>query len=219
MQADFWVKRWEQGKTGFHRTEFNEYLLNHWAELGLEPSASVLVPLSGKSLDMLWLSGRGHTVHGSELSQVAVEEFFRENDLQACHQDKGKLVHWQCGRNHLWHGDFFDLGPGDTGKIDAVYDRAALVALPPGVRPRYATHLQEIAQGAPILLVTLEYDEDAMAGPPFSVTGEEVKQLFGSGYVISLLSDNDILATPENGKFRERGVNYMREKVYKLVSA
>ena len=216
MHADFWVKRWEEGKIGFHRSEYNDYLVEYWSELGLDATATVLVPLSGKSLDMLWLSSQGHTVHGAELSKIAVEDFFHENNLDACLHEKGNFTHWQCGRNHIWHGDFFELATEDTGPIDAVFDRAALIALPVEMRAAYARHLQQLAKDAPILLVTLEYDQEKMDGPPFSVTDDEVGRLFGDKYSISRVCDHDVLSMPANERFRQRGLSHMREKVFVL---
>ena len=82
MQPDFWHQRWADNQIGFHQSAPTPLLLKHWPALGITPGAQVFVPLAGKSLDMAWLASQGHRVLGVELSQLAVEQFFAEHDLQ-----------------------------------------------------------------------------------------------------------------------------------------
>jgi thiopurine S-methyltransferase len=82
MEPDFWFERWQRGEIGWHGAEFNRHLLDYWPLLGLPAGTRTFVPLCGKSLDLLWLAGRGERVLGVELSQLAVESFFAEQGLQ-----------------------------------------------------------------------------------------------------------------------------------------
>ena len=214
MEADFWHDRWENNLTGFHLNEVNPYLKENWAALNLKPGARVFVPLCGKTLDLIWLAEQGYEVVGIELSPLAVEAFFAENNLTAEKKQLGGLDFWQSGKISLFCGDIFDLAPEILGQIDAVYDRASLVALPPAMRHEYAAKLTQLAESAPKLLVTLEYDQSKMDGPPFSVSEEEVRGLYQANYQAKQLTAQDVLA--DNEKFRSRGLEYMNESIYLL---
>lgn len=217
MRADFWHSRWENNLTGFHLNEVNPYLKANWLSLNLPAGTRVFVPLCGKSLDLIWLAQQGHQVVGVELSPLAVEQFFTENNLAVERQQVGELVCWQSENITIFCGDFFALTAKALGKVDAVYDRASLVALPPKMRQDYATKLTELAQSAPKLLVTLEYEQSKMDGPPFSVSEDEVKALYQANYSVKQISAQDVLG--DNTKFRDKGLEYMNECIYKLVAA
>lgn len=214
MEADFWHKRWESNLTGFHLDEVNPNLKANWDSLNLKDGARVFVPLCGKSLDLIWLAAQGYQVVGIELSPLAVEAFFTENKLTAEHEKKGGMDLWQSENISLFCGDFFDLTTDILGPVDAVYDRASLIALPPAMRQEYAAKLTDITQSAPKLLVTLEYEQSKMDGPPFSVSEDEVKALYQANYRIKQLSAQDVLG--DNEKFRENGLTYMNENTYQL---
>lgn len=214
MEADFWHNRWENNLTGFHLDEVNPYLKANWASLNLKAGARVFVPLCGKSVDLIWLAAQGYQVVGVELSPLAVEAFFAENDLSAEHQMIGDLDYWQAENISLFCGDFFSLTTKILGQVDAVYDRASLIALPPAMRRDYAVKLTELAQSAPKLLVTLEYEQSKMDGPPFSVSENEVQALYQANYQVKLLSAQDVLGN--NEKFRAKGLDYMNECIYQL---
>ena len=214
MEADFWHERWQNNLTGFHLAEVNPYLKAHWPALQLQPAARVFVPLSGKTLDLLWLAEQGHEVVGIELSPLAVEAFFAENQLPVERSQLGQLELWKSGRISLFCGDFFDLTAEILGHIDAVYDRASLVALPPAMRKKYAAKMTELVPLAPKLLVSLDYDQSKMDGPPFSVSEGEIQDLYQAHYQITLLSAEDVLGN--NEKFRKRGLNAMNECIYQL---
>jgi len=185
MKHTFWLERWEQNQIGFHQAEINHYLSTHWAELGLGEGVPVFVPLCGKSLDMLWLREQGHPVLGVELSEKAVIAFFNENDLSAAVSSNEAFHIYQTEGLKLLAGDFFALSPAELDGVRAVYDRASLIALPPPMRKDYAAHMATLLPaGAHILLVTMEYPEGALEGPPFSVSEEEVHALFGENFTI-----------------------------------
>lgn len=216
MKAEFWHNRWENNLTGFHLNEVNPYLRANWDALNLKPGARVFVPLCGKSLDLIWLADQGFKVVGVELSPLAVDAFFAENNLSAEHSHIGELECWQSENITLYCGDFFALTSEILGQIDAVYDRASLIALPPAMRQDYAAKLAELAQSAPKLLVTLEYEQSKMDGPPFSVSEDEVMALYQANYQVKQLSAQDVLG--DNEKFREKGLDYMNECIYLLTA-
>lgn len=183
MEHHFWLERWEQGQIGFHQEQINDFLSTHWQELGLAPGAPVFVPLCGKSLDMLWLREQGHPVFGIELSEKAVAAFFQENAITAEVQREPGHVDYIAEGLHLRVGDFFALRRQDLQGIGAVYDRASLIALPPAMRSEYASFMAELLpSGAHILLITMEYPEGTLEGPPFSVSEDEVHDLFAGNF-------------------------------------
>ena len=215
MKAEFWHNRWENNLTGFHLNEVNPYLKANWSALNLKADARVFVPLCGKTLDLIWLADQGYQVFGIELSPLAVEAFFTENNLTAKHKQIGNLDCWQSENITLYCGDFFDLTSDILGQVDAVYDRASLIALPPAMRQDYAAKLTEITQSAPKLLVTLDYEQSKMDGPPFSVSEAEVNALYQGNYQVKQLSAQDVLG--DNKKFLEKGLDYMNECIYLLT--
>jgi len=216
MEADFWHERWRAGEIGFHQPDYHPALLRHWPGLGVRAGGRVLVPLCGRSLDMVWLASQGLTVVGIELSPIAVAGFFEHERLEATVQPAGPLRRHAAGAYELLEGDFFDASPETLSGIDAWYDRAALVALPPGMRRRYAGHVAGLVPpGARGLLLTLEYPSHQMNGPPFPVPGSEVRELLGPGFEIVELERQDVLAG--NPRFRERGLAHLVETVFRLV--
>lgn len=215
MKAEFWHDRWENNLTGFHLDEVNPYLKQFWHQLNLKPGARIFVPLCGKSIDLLWLAEQGHTVIGVELSPLAVEAFFAENSLEAEHRQQGDFEVWQSGSITIYCGDFFSLTQDNLGDIDAVYDRASLVALPAGMRQDYAQKLAALCPAAPRLLVALEYEQSKMDGPPFSVPEAEITALYGNDFEINPLLRQDMLGA--NEKFRTRGLDYLEETIYLLT--
>lgn len=213
MQPEYWLERWAENAIGFHQPDINSHLQAFWHELGLAPGSRVLVPLCGKSLDMLWLLSQGHEVLGVELSPTAVAAFFEENDLRPTVRQVGAFQHWQAGELSILCGDFFQLTPDELRGVSAVYDRASLVALPPAMRRRYADHLAAtIAPGVPILLVTVDYPQDERDGPPFSVSEDEVRALYAPHYRVDCLHRYDIKA----GNPRYQALSRCEEKVYRL---
>lgn len=217
MQPEFWHKKWASDQIGFHLPQVNPYLQRFWPQLELEDSARVLVPLCGKSLDLLWLAHCGHEVLGVELSEKAVEDFFSEHQLDPAVSEQGPFSVYRAGSIELWCGDFFALTPGDVADCSALYDRAALIALPPAMREQYAVHLNRILpKGSQGLLITLDYDQAQMSGPPFAVLDDEVQRLFGASWALKVLEDQDVLS--ESGKFLEAGVTRLEERVYRVSS-
>ncbi len=216
MQADFWLERWRQGQIGWHQPEFHPALLKYWPGLGVDPSQRVFVPLCGRSLDMIWLARRGHPVLGVELSPIAAAEFFGHESLSASQSPAGRFVRHAAGRYEILQGDFFDLSPANAGVIGAWYDRAALIALPPDLRARYAESMAALlVPGTRGLLITAEYPQERMSGPPFAVMEDEVRALFDPRFEVELLERQDVIG--DNPRFIERGLESLHEAVYRLT--
>lgn len=214
MNREFWQAGWDRGRIGFHQHEVNPYLRRFWSTLEIRAGAKVFVPLCGKSLDMLWLRDQGHTVVGVEIVHRAVAAFFAENDLPATTRESGPFLLWTADGIEIYEGDFFDLAAARLEGVAAVYDRASLIALPPAMRQRYAARLSGILPRADVLLVTMDYAQAEMDGPPFAVTEEEVAALYRDAFEIELLCREDVLAAYP--AFRERGLTRLTEKVYRL---
>ena len=216
MQADFWKERWRKGQIGFHQIEVDRNLRAHWDGLGLKEASRVLVPLCGKTLDLLWLQERGHWVDGVELSVVALEWFCLERGVPARRRRSGAFDTYAADRLRLFCGDFFDLTPELLGPVDAIYDRAALIAWEPERRRAYADHLTALTRkDGQMLLVTVEYPQSQMAGPPFAVAADEVEGLFGANFSIRKLAREDTLAREQ--RFRARGLTELHEVCYALT--
>jgi thiopurine S-methyltransferase len=214
MHTDFWHQRWQQQQIGFHQSEVNPYLLQYWQTLNIPVGSTVLVPLCGKSSDMLWLLAQGYRVIGVELSPLAVEAFFQEHNLSAQTRQQGVFQVSYVDGLSIYCGDFFALTAADLAKVAAVFDRAALVALPSDMRVAYAGQLQQLlAAGTPMLLVCFEYDQPQMSGPPFSVSQAEVERLYPNAS-LQILHVEDILQ--QQPQFLARGLNALHERVYRL---
>ncbi len=214
MHKEFWLERWKNQQTGFHQNEVNSYLIKHWLKAGKGELKRVFVPLCGKSRDLIWLRDQGYDVVGIEFSQLAVEDFFQEQGLSYELTVKGKLNSYANGNITIYQGDFFDLNNEILGPVSIVYDRASLVALPDDLRAEYCKHLSQLTSTADILLVSMEYDQQKMQGPPFSVTECEIQKHYSTYYQVETLDTVDLLSA--SPKFKERGLESINEKVYKI---
>lgn len=215
MDADFWLQRWQQGQTGFHQDRVMPLLERHWPSLQLPRESKVLVPLAGKSLDMLWLAARGHQVLGVEISPLAVSQFFAENDITPDVSESRYGTHYRAGNIELIRGDVFDLDASVLADCQGVYDRAALIALPTPLRQRYVQHLyRQLPGGCRGILITLEYPQHEKAGPPFSVPPQDVYALFQPHWRAEQQDHQDILA--REPRFIAEGVSALSTTVYRL---
>lgn len=187
MDASFWHDRWANHQLGFHEGETNSLLIQHFQALGLTAGNRVFVPFCGKTRDIAWLLAQGVRVSGAELSELAVSQLFDELGVEPDISNHGSLRHYRStdigdADLDIFVGDFFDLDCSSLGPVDSVYDRAALVALPHDMRRRYCRHLTEITTKASQLLITFEYDQQLMEGPPFSISAEEVQEHYSDRY-------------------------------------
>lgn len=209
MEPEFWRQRWEEGRIGFHRQEVHPDLIRFEAEL--TGGRGVLVPLCGKSLDLVWLASR-LPVLGVELAEQAVEQFFQEQGLVPQVDQVGAFRRYRADRLVILCGDIFDLRPQDLPfEVDRVWDRAALVALDPPRRRRYAQHLTSLLGRGRILLNAFSYDPQVMGGPPHSVPEAEVRELY-AGASVTVLDDREELTE----RSRELGHSWWRTQVYRL---
>lgn len=185
MDRNYWLERWQLQEIGFNQSSPNVLLQKLFPEFSLEPEQRVLVPLCGKSVDMLWLMQQGMNVVGVELSEEACKQFFKENALDfVIEKNETGFTVYRHPSITLFAGDFFSLAKAMLGKIDLVYDRAALIALPLELRKKYVGHIKTIIEtSTQQLLITTFYDQNTMEGPPFSVSFEEVQSLYGKDEV------------------------------------
>lgn len=215
MDPDFWHQRWQDNEIGFHQDQPTPLLQKHWPAVAAPAGCTVFVPLAGKSLDMVWLAAQGHRVLGVELSQLAVERFFTEHGLQPDIRETRYGRHYRAGDIELICGDAFALDSTVLADCAAVFDRAALIALPPELRLRYVDALYGcLPAECRGLLITLEYPAHEKAGPPFSVIESEVNERFGRDWVVDLLERRDILASQQT--FIDQGVTALDTCVYGL---
>jgi len=216
MKKDFWLERWKRKEIGFHQSDINPYLRQYWQALHLARNSEVFVPLCGKSNDLLWLRQQEHPVLGVELSAIAAQAFFEENGYTPHRASSVNFACYEADHIRILCGDFFDLRKGDLAKVGAVYDRASLVALPPDMRERYVRHIVDILPPATqILLITFDYPQPEMAGPPFAVSPDEVETLYRPHAEIRLLAQLDVLA--QNPRFQERGLTRLQENIFHLM--
>ncbi|MFA6230877.1 MAG: thiopurine S-methyltransferase [Rhodanobacter sp.] len=194
MDPEFWHQRWREGRIGFHQDRPMPLLLEHWPALALAPGSQVFVPLAGKSLDLAWLAAQGNRVLGVELSPLAVTQFFDEHGLSPQVHDSRYGRHYRAGDIELICGDVFGLDAEVLAGCAAVYDRAALIALPPPLRHRYVRELHALLPaGCRGLLITLEYPQHEKHGPPFAVFEAEVRDLYGRDWDVTTLERRDVL--------------------------
>lgn len=218
MKASFWHERWEKQQIGFHNEEVNPLLVKYWPQLRLKPEARVLVPLCGKTLDMCYLKEMGYSVLGCELSELAVRQFFSEyqaDEEKLTYIQRNEHQHFSLNNITIIQGDMLTLSSQDCGPIDAFYDRAALIAWPEALRLAYAQQLMRLLpSGSQGLLITLDYPQEVMAGPPFAVQDDWIMDNMASGFEIERLSCEDVLQ--DNPKFIRKQVPWLTESVYRL---
>ena len=215
MQPEFWHDRWDRNQIGFHLQAVNPYLQRLWSGLELEQGGRVLVPLCGKSLDLSWLASSGFEELGVELTQTAVEQNFSEQKVEPQIRQQGAFKVYEAGPVTLLCGDVFALTAADVASCAGLYDRAAMIAFPPEMRAAYARHLSSILPtGCKGLLITLDYDQSEMKGPPFSVPDAEVQSLLAPDWALEIIEQPDVL--DQEWKFLKGGVTRLVERVYRL---
>ncbi len=192
MEPDFWHKKWESNVLGFHLDKANPLLVANFKALSLKAGNRVFLPLCGKTLDISWFLSHGYQVAGVELSELAVNQLFETLNITPKKTDLGDLKRYTAKNIEIFVGDIFHLSQEDLGTIDAVYDRAALVALPENMRRRYAAHLTHIARRAPQLLISFEYDQNLLQGPPFAISNKEISQYYKNTYELSLIASEEV---------------------------
>lgn len=212
MDANFWHERWANNEIGFHQSEANPLLVENFNALSLPVGSRIFLPLCGKTLDIGWLLGQGYRIAGAELSELAVGQLFSELSITPKITERGPIKHYRADTIDIFAGDIFELPDNLLGPVDAVYDRAALVALPETLRQQYTTHLTAITQQAPQLLICFEYDQSQLSGPPFSISAEEVRRHYAAIYQLSLVKSVELA-----GEFK--GLHGVKEHVWLLQNS
>jgi thiopurine S-methyltransferase len=220
MDIAFWNERWGRGQTGFHQHHINPYLGYYYGEKGppLEKRSElkVFVPLCGKSRDLWWLQQNGYETLGVECSELAVEQFFTEQQLNYSKMNTERHVSYKSGKLEILLGDFFTLQADDIGNITDIFDRASLIALPKEMRREYVNKVTELQKpGTRTLLITLTYAENEMDGPPFSVSEKELNELYRDNFNIEKLAARNILE--DEPRFKDKGLTTLMETAYKLT--
>jgi thiopurine S-methyltransferase len=211
MEAQFWIDSWNIGgyKTSFHRRDIHPYLFKHLPPQTLR-GKRVLVPLCGKTLDLLYFRDHAAHVIGVELVEKAVQQFFAEHDLPFVRRGN----RYEAERLTLICGDFFALTPTDVGPLDLIYDRASLVALPLPMRLRYIQQVQALLPvGGQQFVNTLEY-APLLPEPPFSITPDEVAAYYGATHRIQHLEEPLL---PEHGMVRKFGLHFLKAHGFLLT--
>lgn len=217
MTEQYWLQRWQSDDIPFNQLQPNALLLRYIDELNLKPGACVFVPLCGKSIDMQWLVSQKYNVIGVELSPIACADFFKENDLPVSVTKTDQFSVFKSENITLYSGDFFALNKDAIGHIDAVFDRAALIALPIELRQLYVKHLVKLLEkDTQILLVTTSYNQNEMAGPPFSVDKEEAGKLYGNYFNVKQLYNKSV--TLVDAHLRDKGLTQLCEQAYHMTS-
>lgn len=212
MNSDYWINKWQTGDTRFHQSQYHPLLVKYVDRL---TTGTILVPLCGKSLDMLFLVSKGHAVIGVELSPIACEDFFVEAGIAFTSREVDDFIVFESERITLWCGDFFKLPESVWSQVTGLYDRAALVALPEDVRRAYASEITKRSQqGFEILLITFEYPEGTFQGPPFAIYEEEIMSLYKQFTIQKIHSEKEEKLPQSHPKFKAVELS---ETIYWLV--
>lgn len=214
MDKEFWSNAWNERQIGFHQSEINKNLRQFSSLFGQKSGDSILVPLCGKTLDMIYLQQLNFKIDGVEIVEQAIKEFFSENNLIPKISNEKNFTRYSHDDYSLYLGDFHQF-ENLNKKYKFVYDRASMIALPPELRKNHAQSLKNLTlSGSKILLITLEYDQEKVPGPPFSVLKSEVEILFNDSFIIQELKSE---STSNIGpKFKDAGINKVYQRVYLL---
>ena len=208
---EFWHDRWQNENIGWHQDKYNDLLIKYWPMINVIEEGNVLVPLCGKSLDMLWLAKQGYNVFGLEMIQKAVETFFLENRLEFDIVDIAKHKKYSSQSFTIFQGDIFDLDASIIS-ADAWYDRAALIAIDPSNRQDYVNQIRKQTRlGAVGLLITFYYPQKQMQGPPFALHDDDVRELFSDGFDLECLENINLQYE------KDRGLTNVTSSVFKIT--
>lgn len=211
MDPDFWHNRWKNNQIGFHIDQVNPLLKEHFSVLCLKKGDCIFLPLCGKTLDIHWLLDQGLFVVGVELSSIAIIQLFEDLGIKPNIEEEEKFVIYSSEGIRIYVGDFFDLTESKLGEVQAVYDRAALVALPSAMRKNYTKKLMELTRISNQLTIVFDYDQTQMDGPPFSLSDREIKSHYEDFYELKLIYNE-----PVASRFRANPEMKVLEKVWSL---
>ena len=211
MNADFWHSCWKNNRLGWHQVDYHPFLQEFLLPRLSSSDKRVFVPLCGKSEDIWWLNQYMNVI-GSELNDIACRDLFSEKNIEP---KINKHLNFSCYYGHnvtLWQGDFFQLSSQEVSSTDWVYDRAALIALSHSMQKQYVKHLKTfLTPNNQLFLITLEFPENELEGPPFPVSSEDVQDLF-IGCEIEEITSREL----SNKQFAQRqfNVSYLRERLF-----
>jgi len=215
MENKFWHERWATNDIGFHLNKTNPILIKHWPSLQAKPEDIIFVPLCGKSLDLIWLTTQVKQVIACELSQQAIDDFFSENRITPHISQHSRYIKYQHENLTIFCGDFFELIPADLQSCTLIYDRASLIAFPLTMQQQYVDKLDQLfPHPHKRLLITLQYEQSLMQGPPFSVSAETVHQLFSTKHHCQCLESNSVIE--QFKRFKDKGIEALHENVFIL---
>jgi len=218
MDKEFWIRRWQDGLTGWHCKDFNKSLVTNAQTIFMDQSLPIFVPLCGKSRDMLWLLKQGYSVVACELSHKAVLEFFTENQIPySVTSTPAFQVFTSCNVQQpikILQGDIFQLSGEVLGAISGIYDRAAYIALNQEQRKEYAKIISKIGHNKPILLETIDYPQCKVDGPPFSISRQEITAYFSLKKIACLVEDP--CEKMQSPRFVAAGLDQVILRVFKL---
>jgi thiopurine S-methyltransferase len=201
MEPNFWLQKWQDKDIAFHQVAGNPLLVKNFNALLLAPGSRVFVPLCGKTGDIAWLLAKGYRVVGAELSKIAVAELFTELSakfpaelgITPTVSSVGKLQQYSAVNIDIFVGNIFDLTADMLGAVDAIYDRAALVALPAEMRPAYTRHLMKISHRVQQLVICFDYEQTSLAGPPFAINANEMQQHYAGAYQLRCIDSAEVV--------------------------
>lgn len=212
MEAEFWVDSWNKGgtATSFHRGDVHPYLVKHLPPEFLR-GKNILVPLCGKSNDLTWFRDHGAHVWGIELVDKAIQQFFAEQEISYTQPTPQR---YEAERLTILNQDFFSITPEIVGRVDLVYDRAALVALPSEMRMRYIAQINRLVPpGGQQFINTLEY-APTLPTPPFSITPQDIQRYYGAEYRIEQLESPTL---PEHRMVAKFNLDFLKEHAFLLT--
>nr|XP_006818717.1 PREDICTED: thiopurine S-methyltransferase-like [Saccoglossus kowalevskii] len=212
-----WNERWEEGKTSFHLPHVHKLLAEHSKTLiNGRKGIKILFPLCGKTMDMKWLADQGHTVIGVEISNIAIQQFFVENNIEYTinHVDglvKGEVYQqrltYNKGRSlynvlnetvtiptkheHFQNIKFDQKRIYDIiGQVDAIWDRAAFSAIMPSEREKYRDVIISTMNAyTRYCLIGVDFDPSVKPGPPYHAPEVAVEQTFGAHLTIEKIGE------------------------------
>lgn len=190
MEKNFWQKKWDLNEIGFHQKETSPLLEKYLNKIIYHngTKSHCLIPLSGKTNDIIYLKNYFSLVTGVEIIKKAVESFFSENNFKPVQKENC----YTYENIEIIHDDFFNLPNKTKLKYDFVFDRASIIALPENLRFKYVNTVKSLlGPRFTIFLISIEYNSPDLIGPPFSVPEDEIHKHYAE-FKIEKLYEKEI---------------------------
>lgn len=204
-----WSEDWRTMNLPWARPEADNFLRRVRRVIASKKSdsASALVPLCGHSPSVRLLHSWGFAVTGVEFVPRALREM-RGRRFPRMRFKKARIaggIEHSAERLRLLELDIFKFA--ERAAYDVIYDRAALVALAPSSRKRYAVLMRRaLKPGGALVVVAFSHRGGNPKGPPFPITEREVRRLF-PGFRAQVRTAK---VTPAEPRFAEEGVRETR---------